>query len=54
MASRWMRGRRFIPEELGPLVKIRDRKYGRTFVAIYGPLDPDEEYYDDDAEDEDS
>lgn len=28
--------RDYIPDELGPLVKIRDRKYGRTYVAIYG------------------
>jgi len=27
-----------IPDTLGPLVKIRDRKYGRTYVAMYGPL----------------
>ena len=36
-----------IPDDLGPLVKIRDRKYGRTFIAIYGPLDlvdDDDEY----------
>ena len=47
------REKRAIPDELGPLVKIRDRKYGRTFVAIYGPLDPNEDYYDDDEEEED-
>lgn len=28
---------RDIPEMLGPLVKLRDRKYGRTLVALYGP-----------------
>lgn len=22
---------------LGPLHKLRDRRYGRTFLAIYGP-----------------
>ena len=28
---------------LGPIVKLRDRRYGRTFIAVYGPpeLDPD-------------
>lgn len=26
-----------IPETLGPLTKLRDRRYGRTFVALYGP-----------------
>lgn len=26
-----------IREELGHLVKLKDRRYGRTFVAIYGP-----------------
>ena len=23
--------------ELGPLIKLRDRRYGRTNLAIYGP-----------------
>jgi 16S rRNA (guanine(966)-N(2))-methyltransferase RsmD len=26
-----------IPDIVGPLFKLRDRKYGRTLVAIYGP-----------------
>lgn len=26
-----------IPENLGPLNLLRDRKYGRTLLAIYGP-----------------
>jgi 16S rRNA G966 N2-methylase RsmD len=26
-----------MPDSCGPLVKIRDRRYGRTHVAIYGP-----------------
>lgn len=26
-----------IRETVGPLTKLRDRKYGRTFVAVYGP-----------------
>ncbi len=28
---------RLIPDTLGPLALLRDRKYGRTQVAIYGP-----------------
>lgn len=28
---------RNIPDTLGPLVKVRDRRYGRTFLAIWGP-----------------
>ena len=31
-----------IKETLGPLVLRRDRKYGRTFIAMYGPEDDDE------------
>lgn len=27
---------------LGPLIKLRDRRYGRTFVAIYGPSDEEQ------------
>ena len=26
-----------IRERIGPLHKIRDKRYGRTFVAVYGP-----------------
>lgn len=26
-----------VPDTLGPLVKFRDRRYGRTFLAIWGP-----------------
>lgn len=26
-----------VPNRLGPLVKFRDRRYGRTFLAIWGP-----------------
>lgn len=28
-----------IRDTLGPLSKLRDRRYGRTFIAIYGPSD---------------
>ena len=28
-----------VPDEVGPLVKFRDRRYGRTFLAIWGPRD---------------
>lgn len=31
------RAAREIPHVLGPLVRVRDRKYGRTNVAVYGP-----------------
>ncbi|KAL3693532.1 hypothetical protein R1sor_007183 [Riccia sorocarpa] len=31
------KSRHEIPENCGKLFKIRDRRYGRTFVAIYGP-----------------
>lgn len=31
------RASREIPHVLGPLVRVRDRKYGRTNVAVYGP-----------------
>lgn len=26
-----------IPPVLGPLARLRDRKYGRTLVAVFGP-----------------
>jgi hypothetical protein len=26
-----------IRDKLGPLEKLRDRRYGRTYMAIYGP-----------------
>ena len=26
-----------IQDELGPLIKLRERKYGRTYIVIYGP-----------------
>ena len=26
-----------VRERLGPLEKLRDRRYGRTYLAIYGP-----------------
>ena len=29
--------KRSIPEKLGPLTLIRDRSYGRTQLALYGP-----------------
>lgn len=32
-----IKSKREMPETCGPLVKIRDRRYGRTHVAIYGP-----------------
>jgi hypothetical protein len=28
-----------IPDTLGPLALLRDRKYGRTLLAIYGPAE---------------
>ncbi len=28
-----------IQDTIGPLQKIRDKRYGRTFVAVYGPTD---------------
>jgi hypothetical protein len=28
---------RTIPDRLGPLSLLRDRKYGRTNIAMYGP-----------------
>lgn len=28
-----------IRDTVGPLHKIRDKRYGRTFVAVYGPAD---------------
>jgi 16S rRNA (guanine(966)-N(2))-methyltransferase RsmD len=33
-----IKSKREMPETCGTLVKIRDRRYGRTYVAIYGPL----------------
>jgi 16S rRNA (guanine(966)-N(2))-methyltransferase RsmD len=35
-----------IRDRIGPLTKLRDRRYGRTLIAIYGPGD-DEDYEDD-------
>ncbi len=26
-----------LPDKLGPLSMVRDRKFGRTWLAIYGP-----------------
>ena len=26
-----------VPDTLGPLERVRDRKYGRTFIAVYAP-----------------
>ena len=34
-----LKEQRIVPESLGPLVKIRDRRYGRTFLAIWGPAE---------------
>ena len=28
-----------IRDTIGPLHKIKDKRYGRTFVAVYGPID---------------
>ena len=28
-----------IRDTIGPLHKIRDKRYGRTYVAVYGPTD---------------
>ena len=36
-----------IRDRIGPLVKLRDRKYGRTLVAIYGPDDGENDYEED-------
>lgn len=40
-----------ITERLGPLVKVRDRHYGRTFVALYAAAGEGDE---DDAEEDES
>lgn len=32
-----LRSKEDMPEICGPLVRIRDRRYGRTHVAVYGP-----------------
>lgn len=29
--------RHLMPDRLASLVRLRDRRYGRTFLAIYGP-----------------
>ena len=26
-----------IPDRLGPLTKLKDRRYGRTFLVLFGP-----------------
>lgn len=26
-----------VPDRVGPLVRVRDRKYGRTWIAVYAP-----------------
>lgn len=26
-----------VPDRVGPLEKVRDRKYGRTWIAVYAP-----------------
>ena len=26
-----------IPDTIGPLAKIKDRKFGRTYLAVFGP-----------------
>ncbi len=28
-----------VRDEMKPLKKIKDRKYGRTYLAVYGPAD---------------
>lgn len=28
-----------VPQSLGPLVRLKDRRYGRTLLAIFGPVD---------------
>ena len=35
-----------VRDTIGPLYKLKDRRYGRTFIAIYGP-DVDGLYSDD-------
>jgi 16S rRNA (guanine(966)-N(2))-methyltransferase RsmD len=37
-----------IRDRIGPLVKLRDRKYGRTYIALYASGEDDEEYDSDD------
>lgn len=32
-----------VPATVGPLIKVRDRKYGRTYIAVYGPAGSQEE-----------
>lgn len=36
-----LRLRHLILPTLGPLTKLRDRRYGRTFLALYGPVHAD-------------
>lgn len=47
--------KKLIRPRMGPLKRLRDRKYGRTLVAIYGPDDQkdDQEEVDVDSDDED-
>lgn len=33
---------KIIPDTLGPLALLRDRKYGRTNLAVYGPSDEED------------
>lgn len=39
-----------VPATVGPLVQVRDRRYGRTWIAVYGPADAAEQDDDDDVE----
>ena len=32
-----------IRDTLGPLHKLKDRRYGRTYIAVYGPGDGSQE-----------
>lgn len=32
-----------VRQRLGPLEKLRDRRYGRTYMAIYGPAEQEDE-----------
>lgn len=36
-----------VPDTVGPLAKVRDRKYGRTWVAVYAPAGSGEEFDED-------
>ena len=37
---------------IGPLRKLRDRRYGRTFIAVYGPASLEEDEEEEEKEEE--